>query len=469
MSPTSGVGKLSGVRFVNREAELAALESWWDRRGSGLGMVWGRRRVGKTALVQQFAKDRRTVFHTGSGRPAPDELAVLSRTAAPLLGSGLRDLRERPFVDWGDALETLGAAARDEPLLLVLDEFPELVDATTELPGILRAEWDRLKSRTKLRVLLCGSAVRTMEAMQQERAPLYGRLDLSLTLHPFRPHEAARMLPRLSPADRALVWGIVGGMPLYLEWWDQRESVGRNLARLACTPGGLLLTEGELVLATEGDTGELGRRVLYAIASGKTRFNEIEATVRADPGRVLDRLVALRLVERLVPVTEDPRRTRRRVYRIADNFLAFWLGLLDRYRAEIERGLGASILRVLTAGLDDHMGGPWEEAFRAHLRRLAEAGALAEQVVAVGPFWTAETDPGEIDAVVLAGRSRTAILVGEAKWAKRVDGARLRRGLERKAQALPRLSGDVRYAVAARETVANADDVLAVTAADVFG
>ncbi len=456
------------MKFVNRDTELDALESWWDRSGSALGVVWGRRRVGKTALLQRFAQSRRTIFHTGSGRPAVEELAVLSGAAAPVLGDGLRDLTARPFTDWQDALETLGEAARSEPLLLTLDEFPELVDATAELPSILRASWDRLRSRTKLRILLCGSAVRTMEAMLEERAPLYGRVDLSLMLHPFRPHEAAQMLPRLSPADRALVWGIVGGMPLYLEWWNESESVRSNLARLACTPGGLLLTEGELVLATEGDRGELGRHVLHAIASGRTKFNEIEAAVRADPGRVLDRLVSLRLVERMVPVTEDPRRTRRRVYRIADNFLAFWLGVLDRYRGEIERGLGKSILPVLIASLNDHMGGPWEEAFRTHLRRLADGKTLGDDIVAVGPFWTAEADPGEIDAVALAGRSRTAVAVGEAKWAKRVDGARIRRTLERKAEALPRLAGDVRCVACAREVVEAHDDVLAVTAVDIF-
>ncbi len=455
--------------FVNRERELEQLEEWWGSAGAGIAIVWGRRRVGKTALIEQFAGDRPAVFHTGGGRPAADELAALSRAAAPIVAGGIRDLSARPFTDWDDALETLALAARHRRLLLVLDEFPALAEASPELPSLIRATWDRLRSKTKLKLLLCGSAVRVMEAIQEERAPLYGRLDLALLLHPFRPHEAARMLTSLSPSQRALVWGLVGGMPLYLRWWDQAASIKANLMRLACTPGGPLLTEGQLVLATEGEGGELARQTLYAIASGRTKFNEIEQVVRADPGRTLERLVELRLVERLVPVTEDPRRTRRRTYRIADNFLAFWLGLLDRYRPEIERGLGESILPVLLESLDQHMGGPWENAYRDHLRRLAAGGGLVPGVVAVGPYWTAAADPTEIDAVVLAGRSREAVLVGEAKWGKRVDGARVLPELERKAGALPNLAAEPRYALCARERVDNPGDALVTTVADIFG
>lgn len=457
------------VVFVNRSAELAALAEWWDESPQGLlALVWGRRRVGKTALVSAFAENRPTVFFTGAGRPGTDELRVLSAAAAGIVAQGMRDLGARPFLDWDDALESLAAAASDEPLLLVLDEFPELLHVSPELPGVLRAFWDRARTHTRLRILLCGSAVRTMRAIQEERAPLYGRIDLSLPVHPFAPHEAAGMLRELSPPDRALVWGILGGVPLYLAWWDQQRSVRENLARLVCRPGGRLLDEGRLVLATEGDTGGLGQLVLRAIAAGRTKHGEIEQAVRAEPARTLERLIELRLVERVVPVTEVGSRTRRRSYRIADNFLAFWLGIVDPYRAEIERGLGPSILSPLMQRLDDHMGGRWEEAFRSHLRRLAAHGTLAPDVVRVGSFW-AERPAVEIDAVALAGRHEEAVLVGEAKWARRADGGRLVRELEHKASALPLLSPELRYAACARERITDAPEgTMMVTAADIF-
>lgn len=454
--------------FVNRERELEVLESWWAGRGLGLALVWGRRRIGKTALVQQFADGKRVVYHTGAGRPPTAELALLSVAAAHVLRGGVRDIEARPFVSWDDALDSLAEAARSEPLLLVLDEFPELADVSPELEGVIRAAWDRVGGRTQLRILLSGSALRTMEAMQEERAPLFGRVALALLLEPFAPHEAALLLPGLSAAEQAAVWGIIGGVPLYLEWWDERATLRRNLERLVCTPGAPLLTAGELSLAADVDAGDLGRQVLYAIAAGRTKHNEIADAVRADPTRVLERLTRIGLIERMTPVTEDPRRTRRRIYRIADNFLAFWLGVVDRYRAEIDRGLGSSILPVLLRDLDDHLGRPWEEAMRMHLRRLATAGELGDDVVAIGSFWTAADQPVEIDGVVLSGRNRTATTLAEAKWSKRVNGAALRRELERKASSLPRVAAKPRFVVCAREEVDRADDVIAVTAADIF-
>jgi AAA+ ATPase superfamily predicted ATPase len=267
------------------------------------------------------------------------------------------------------------------------------------------------------------------------------------------------------------VYGIVGGTPLYLSWWNQRASVTDNLLELAGRPGSPLLTEGQLVMATEVGEGEHTMGVLTAIAAGRTKHSEIKDAIGVDPSRTLDRLIELRIVERLLPVTEQGGRSRRRIYRIADNYLAFYLGPLTRFRAEIERGLGRSVMRPLTAFIDEHMGPVYEEAFRDHLRRLANQGDLGADIVAIGAWWT-DDGQHEIDAVALAQRAltRMPVLAGESKWASTVNAGRIKAGLIRKAASLTPDANDLRYAVCAREEVEHADhDTLTYTANDIFG
>lgn len=461
------------MTFVNRVDELAQLQQWWETPGARPALIWGRRRVGKTALIAEFAArtGARTVFHIAGTRSAIAELAALSNRASAVTTKGRRDPADRPYQSWDDALDHLAEQATDEPVLLILDEFPELVQSSPELPGVLRAFLDHPDSASRLRILICGSAVRTMQAMQEYRAPLYGRFDLVMQVHPFRPHEAAELLADLTPADRAFVYGILGGTPLYLTWWRQDIAIRENLLRLVCRPGARLLSEGELVLATEVDPGEYPTAVLEAIANGKTRHHEIADAIGAEPSRTLRQLRQLRLIEQLLPVTESERRTRRKIYQVSDPFLGFYLGPLQRYRAEIEQGLGDDIVEALIDSLSEHLGRVFEETFRTHLRRLAAAGELGPRVVAIGPWWS-EGGQDQIDAVVLSEPARTRVptLVGEAKWTRRIDARRVIAKLMAKASKLADDPSSLSYALCAREEVVNADHgVRTVTASDIYG
>ena len=132
-------------------------------------------------------------------------------------------------------------------------------------------------------------------------------------------------------------------------------------------------------------------------------------------------------------------------------------------------GLGDALLPSLLASIDDQLGGPFEDAARIHLRRMAARGELGPDVVAIGSTW--QDNVAQIDAAVLSGRDRHVALAGEVKWSKAVSGARLARELDRKLDALKlRTEGeDIRLAVVARERVDNAEGLLSLTAADIFG
>ncbi|HTO01557.1 MAG TPA: ATP-binding protein [Microthrixaceae bacterium] len=465
--------------FVNRTRELEVLDAWCLRSGPGLGIVYGRRRVGKSWLLAKFADGRRVVQHTARGAVLAEELRLLSQAAAPVLNLKRRSLAERPFTGWDDVIETFAEAAETEPVVLILDEFPELMRVSPNLEEELRALWGRVTDsyETHLKLLVCGSAVSVMESLQEERAAMFGRADLRLAVQPFRPHEAALMLPNASPADRAAAWGVCGGIPRYLALWDDSVSFQMNLDRLVTSEQGLLLSEGELVLADEDIVGHGGRRlpeqVLRAVAGGATTFQTIQNHTGKLPTRVLVDLTRARLLDKVYPVGEDPERSKRTSYRIADNFLAFWLTCIEPHRGPIERGLGPTVKTAIVAAFDDFMGPRYEDAFRSHLRRLAAEGLLGD-VVDVGEWWRVQgepdDDPCQLDAVVLKGRGRRPCAVGEAKWARKVNGSSLLGSMRRKLfDSKLADPDDVTFYVCARTTVDRSDGMQVVTASDIFG
>jgi AAA+ ATPase superfamily predicted ATPase len=347
-----------------------------------------------------------------------------------VLDPGPRDvLAGGPFRTWDEALHYLAAAAQSEPLLVVLDEFSYLMESNPSLPSIVQRFWDRAGRAGRLRLVLCGSATTVLEGLGAARAPLFGRFTTRLQVHPFSYRDAASFHPGLAAADRALVYGVLGGMPLYLRLWDADEPVEENLVRLFGDASSPLLNEGELLLRTELPEAAGYFRLMAAIAEGHTKFSGIRDVVKMDPTRGLERLASVRLVERRAPVTEDLDATRRRTHRIGDNFLAFWFRFVYPHRGEMERGLGPQVIRsAVLPRLDEHMGPVFEELARDHVRDLAVAGKLPG-ITRVGSWWSADGRT-ELDVVALSDRRVT--LAGEASWERRPDrGAlvRLRQGL----------------------------------------
>ena len=407
--------------FVNRERELTALARACGRQ-PGLVVVSGRRRVGKTALLDRFAQDcPRAVFLPGTRAPAGEALRRLEeriRAVAPPPPGDLLDLGH--LDSWDAALGYLLARTRDEPLLLVLDEFPYLCEADPALPSTLQARWDH-RGGARLSIVLAGSHVGLMEELVAADAPLFGRADAHLRLQPFSWRDASLLAGGDDPEAWLEAFVTVGGMPRYLALWDPRHDALSNLADLLDGPGAPLGDEGTVVLQEVSPTSAAAR-VLELVALGDDTFGSIRARSGLAPATVSEALAALEglgLVERVTPAGTHPRRTKRVRYEVRDPLLALWLAVVQPNRDAFELGRGEAVL----AARRERVATVQQQAFARVIRDwLADATDAT-----TGPWWPTGASPA-VDALALRGDH--AVAAAAAHWAANVDGEAARAHLD---------------------------------------
>ena len=425
-------------KFVNREQELRALTRACD---PGMAVVSGRRRVGKTALLDHFSTERASVFLPGTRAPIGEALRRLEervRAVVPPQAGDLLDLGH--FETWDTALGYLIARSMDDPLLLVLDEFPYLCEADPSLPSTLQARWDH-RGESQLSIILAGSHVGLMEELVSTDAPLFGRPDMHLRLGPF----SWRHAPLLVGGDDPDVWMeafvTLGGMPRYLALWDPRHDAATNLAELLDGPGAPLGDEGTVVLQ-ELTPGSAAARVLELVALDASTFTTIRDRAGLAPATTSEALTSLErlgLLDRITPAGEDPRRTRKVRYRVRDPFLRLWLGVVLPHRDAFELGRGAAVLRRKADRIAASQAAAWTGV---------AADWMAEQTgVSCGEWWGG---PGEDVVDVLGVDGAHPVVAASCHWASGVDGGVWR---DRILQAMPTRPDEVHVMARAGEGV----------------
>ncbi len=415
-------------RFIGRRDELAALSRACDSDAAQLVLLAGRRRIGKSYLLQQFVRGRRAIFYQATRQAQAQELTAFAREADAALG-GLPP--GYAFPDWEVALEYLAGHAGTEKLVVILDEFPYLCESTPGLPSIVQRWWDRRGRTSRVMLVLCGSAQAFMAELDAGSAPLHQRFTVRMSLGPLPYREAAAFFPTLCAADLVRVYGILGGTPLYLEQWNPEDSLRENLLTLFGDPGSALVDSAQLVLHTDLGDATAAYRALGAIAGGSTRRNDILQKASITNERVLQRLDDLRLIEKKVPITEGPA-SRRVLYSVRDPYFRFWFRFIDGNRAAIDRGLGEKLIdEVVEPRLDAHLGPIFEELAREFTLGLIAKGEL--DGLDAGSWWS--TDGGhEVDIVTVLQKRVTA--VGTVKWRSAPLGREVYRNLADHARAL---------------------------------
>lgn len=459
--------------FIDREVELASLEDEYEAHAAGLFVLQGRRRVGKTALLRRFCEDKPQLFFVATLASSEVQLARFSAQLLEQLGLPSTGAS---FPTWDEAFARL-ASLPGRPVV-VLDEFTYLMDGDPAIPSILQRAWDETLKDSLVFLVLCGSQVGMMEReVLGYASPLYGRRTGSRELGPLPFPAAARFLPAYDARQAVEAWSILGGIPFYLQAFDDRQAVLENALRTIVQPHALLYNEPRLLTMEELRAPRNYFSVLQAIAHGNTRLNEIAQSARLERslvGKYLDVLRDMRLVRREVPVTETrPEKSRRGIYRIQDPFLRFWFRFVNPFQDRLDLGLAEVVMEEeIAPRFNGFVGGAYEELALQHVAAAARAGALPIQLSRLGRWWSKDA---EIDLLGIDERN-AELLVGECKWTERPVGAGTLDALLEKSRLVPGgpwrriraiLFAKHGFTDAVRDR-ADGEDVLLVTAEDML-
>jgi len=349
-------------------------------------ILYGRRRVGKTALINEFCKGKETVFFSALNASAGENLEALSK--AIYLCKNPEGNSAPTYQSYADALDEITAMAKQRRLVFVIDEYPYLARAEKSISSRLQHIIDHVWQETSLYLILCGSSMSFMEyQVLGYESPLYGRRTAQLKIRPLTYRDMTAFHPELSPADQALLYGITGGIPHYINKLEVEDDLDEALLENLFDTSGYLFEEPENLLKQELREPAVYNSVISAIAGGASRSNEIATKVGLDSGicaKYLRVLLELGILKKETPITE--KRGRKTIYTIEDNFFRFWYRFVPGNMSAISAGRIRQIYaRAVKQYYSDYMGLVFEKMCREYLLRYAEN--LPFPLGDVGQWW----------------------------------------------------------------------------------
>src|SRR5712692_4234730 len=407
--------------LVDREAELSELRKIAQRSTPQLVLLYGRRRIGKTFLLDHVWSREEAFYFLAADSTGPLNRQDLIRELSAWSG---RELRIEDFPTWRTVFRLLVDLARERPLVTILDEFQYLLGDEDDPASQLNAVWDRELGSTRITIVLCGSAVSTMEALTAANAPLYGRITWAAQLLALDYLDSAAMVstPKRGLRELATLYGIFGGVPRYLAAIEGKDSLKGAVTRTILSPRGevhlqlLTVIEQERGIRTPTEY----RAVLSALAGGNTLLNEIAQGAGMngrlrEVRRILDVLQQLELVQ--AERNFAAHRTAPYRFRSADNALRFWYRFVERNRSRLVRSSLEEVWdQLVRPYMNDYMGPVFEVMCRQAYQRLRQAWGLPMPIGEIGRWEGLDRERQSVELDFVARVEGNSMLAGEIKW-----------------------------------------------------
>ena len=372
--------------MIGRADEMKFLDSLFSSDKFEFLVMYGRRRVGKTTILQEFAKDKDVIFYPAQEKNDALNLNDFSR----MVQLKLDGMFISPFPGWKEAFEYIDKKA-DSRIAVIIDEFPFIAEENPTVKSVLQHTIDHLwKNNSNIFLILCGSSVSFMETdVMGSKSPLHDRQTSCLEIKPFDYLDSSLFYPNYSNLEKIIAYGILGGIPRYLEAFDDTLTLEQNIASKIIERGSYLNEEPTNLLKAELRDPNVYNSILSAIANGKNKVQEISDYIHEEKSKVSKYLIVLqtmRLVEKSIPCGESDI-SRKGIYRLTDNFFRFW------FRYEFTNNVYYEMLGSKTAsteimnGISDYMGDAFEGICQEYMIRLAKSGKLPFIPYKIGKWW----------------------------------------------------------------------------------
>ena len=402
--------------FIGRQRELATLNKLYTSDKFEFTVIYGRRRIGKTALISHFIKDKPTIYFMGVESNAKQNLRNLSQNIMEF-STGMNT--KTIFNSFQDALEYVFIVAQTQRLIFVIDEYPYVARSSRSLASTLQMLIDKYKDNSKLMLILCGSSMSYMEDhVLAYKAPLYGRRTAQLKIEPFNFTEVCQYLSNFSAQDKAMAYGIIGGTPQYLLQLNDKLSIEENIKSLFLDASSALFEEPENLLKQEVREPALYNAIITAIATGSSRLSEISSKVGEESNicaGYLKNMLALGIICRETPYGEKI--SRKSIYTIEDNMFRFWYRFIPENVSLIARGAQDIAYRRIEPFLTDYMGKVFEDICQQYLWQLILTNKSPINFTNIGRWWgNDKTLRQQTEIDIMAVQDKDTALFGECKW-----------------------------------------------------
>ena len=373
-------------KFHGRNEELKKLNRRYKDDKFECIIIYGRRRVGKTALINEFCKDKPTIFFSALNTTGRENLEALSKAIWNYERSGMENTPV--FSDYDAAFAELTALTQEKRIVVVIDEYPYLAKAMPAVSAMLQHLIDHKWNDSHMFLILCGSSMSFMEnQVLGQESPLYGRRTGQFKIEPMDYKETAAFHPELPPTDNALIYGITGGVPHYINKLDVRDSLDEALLLNLFDRSAYLYEEPANLLKQELREPAIYNAIIKAVAEGASRPNEIvtkTGEVSSIVTKYLKTLIDLGIVKRETPIAEKP--GRKTIYLLADNFFRFWYRFVPTNTSAIDSGrISETYEHAVKPYLSDYMGLTFEQMCRDYL--IYYAKNLPIELNETGQWW----------------------------------------------------------------------------------